>query len=432
MLNALQWLPFMVLSVFIGVAVDRHRRRPLLIVADGGRAAVIGAIVLLAVTGQLSLGLLWGLVFLFGTGTILFELTLPAYVPGLVGTERLMRANTRLQAATTAAQLGGPAFAGLLIQALTAPVAPGLNGVSLFVSVATLSAIRTREALVPAASAIPHPWDELLQGFRVTWRDPYLRSLVPVSACYNLFNEWLLTVYLVYAVRQLHLSPALLGLTLAGGTVGEFLGALVADMAVSRFGLGATFLGAVIVECLAAPMVPITPSGKLLTLPLLVVAFGLMDFGAVLSGVVALSVRQTVTPPRLLGRMTASYRMSSHGVIPVGAAMGGWVGQLLGLRKDMAVVGQDPGLSGHCRMPQSSRPAGLPPLRPMFCVPVAKSYKIHYLTFGAELYRCPGTMFASNGLIVRVGDLRDESGKKPLMKYRVPQSINRSRIRAHT
>ena len=127
MLNALQWLPFMVLSVFVGVAVDRHRRRPLLIVADGGRAAVIGAIVLLAVTGHLSLPLLWGLVFLFGSGTVLFELTLPAYVPGIVGTERLMRANTRLQATTTGAQLGGPAFAGVLIQALTAPVALGVG-----------------------------------------------------------------------------------------------------------------------------------------------------------------------------------------------------------------------------------------------------------------------------------------------------------------
>lgn len=334
-LNALQWLPFLVLSLFVGMAVDRHRRRPFLIVADGGRAVVLGSIVVLAVTGHLSLPILWGLVFLFGVGTVVFELAFQAYVPGLVGTDGLMRANTLLQATTTGAQLGGPAVAGALVQIVTAPMTLGLTGISLLVSVVTLSAIHTEES-TPAV-AVERPWKQLLQGTQLIWTNPYLRSLVPVSACYNLFNEWMLTVYLVYAVRHLHLSPVLLGLTLAGGTVGAFLGALLADRAVRRFGLGATFLGVVILECLAAPLVPLTPLGTVWTVPLLVTAFGLMDFGATLSGVVALSVRQTVTPAPLLGRMTAGYRMISYGTIPLGAAAGGWMSQALGLHTGLFI-----------------------------------------------------------------------------------------------
>ena len=328
-LNALQWLPFLVLSLFVGMTVDRHRRRPLLIVADGGRALVLGSIVVLAVSGRLSLPILWGLVFLFGSGAVFFELASQAYVPSLVGTDGLMRANARLQATTTGAQLGGPAVAGALVQIVTAPVALGLTGLSFLVSVVTLSAIRTAES-TPAV-ALERPWKQLLEGTQLIWTNPYLRSLVPVSACYNLLNEWMLTVYLVYAVRHLHLSPVLLGLTLAGGTVGAFLGALLADRAVRRFGLGATFLSVVILECVATPLVPLTPSGTVWTVPILVTAFGLMDFGATLSGVVALSVRQTVTPAPLLGRMTAGYRMISYGTIPLGAAAGGWVSQALGL-----------------------------------------------------------------------------------------------------
>lgn len=328
-LNALQWLPFLVFSLLVGIAVDRHRRRPLLIVADAGRAVALGTIMVLAVSGRLALTVLWGLAFLFGVGTVVFELAFQAYVPGLVGTDRLLRANTRLQATTTGAQLGGPVVAGALVQILTAPVTLGLTAGSLLVSIVTLGAIHTDES-IPSV-AVDRPKKQLLQGIQLIATNPYLRSLVPVSACYNLFNEWILTVYLVYAVRQLHLSPVVLGLTLAGGTVGAFVGALLAERAVGRFGLGATFLGVVILECLAAPVVPLTPVGSVWTVPLLVTAFGGMDFGATLSGVVALSVRQSVTPSPLLGRMTGGYRMISYGTIPLGAAVGGCVSQALGL-----------------------------------------------------------------------------------------------------
>ncbi len=168
-----------------------------------------------------------GLVFLFGVGTAVLELAFQAYVPELVGTDGLMRANARLQATTTGAQLGGPALAGALVQIVTAPMTLGLTGVSLLVSVVTLSALHTEES-TPAV-AVERPRTQLLQGAQLIWTNPYLRSLVPVSACYKLFNEWMLTVYLVYAARHLHLSPVLLGVTLVGGTVGAFFGAMLAD-----------------------------------------------------------------------------------------------------------------------------------------------------------------------------------------------------------
>lgn len=334
-LNALQWLPFLLLSLIVGVAVDRRRRRPLMILADGARALILASIVMLAETHRLSLLVLSPLVFLFGCGAVVFELAYYAYVPGLVGMQELMGTNSRLQATATGAQIGGPAIAGILVQILTAPLALMLNALSFLLSVLTVAAIRTPEEKPDAAST--RPLVDLREGLQLVFSNRLLRSLMAVSASYNVFNEWILTLYLVYAVRDLHLSPAFIGLTLSGATMGAFLGAMLAQTVSKRFGLGVSFLGAVIIECLSALIVPLTPPGTPMTIPLLILAFGLMDFGASLSGVVALSVRQTITPSHLLGRMTASYRTVSYGTIPLGAAFGGWVGQWLGLRLGLAI-----------------------------------------------------------------------------------------------
>lgn len=334
-LNALQWLPFLLLSLFVGVIVDHRRRRPLLILADAVRAIVLGGIVVLAESHRLSLSTLWPLVFLFGCGAVVFDLAYFAYVPGLVGLPSLLGSNSRLQATTTGAQIGGPAIAGILIQMLSAPMALLLNALSFLVSVGTVATMRTPEP-VPKVS-LTRPWTELRQGLRLVFGNRLLRSLVAVSTSYNVFNEWVLTLYLVYAVHTLHLSPALIGLSLSGATIGAFLGAMVAQTAVKQYGLGLSFLAAVAIECVAALIVPIAPPDTPMTVPLLVGAFGLMDFGASLSGVIAVSVRQTVTPNHLLGRMTASYRTISYGVIPLGAAMGGWIGQWVGLRLGLLI-----------------------------------------------------------------------------------------------
>ncbi len=329
MLNALQWAPFLVLSLVVGIVLDRRRRRPLLILGNLMRAGALGAIVYLAYTGHLTVAWLLALVFVLGCGAVVFELALPAYVPGLVGTGDLMAVNQRLQSAATGAQLGGPMASGLLVQVLTAPLTLGLTALGFVGSAWAFGTIRQAE--VAPSLAATRPWRELREGVRFTWSHPYLRSLIPVSASYNLFNEWLLTVYVVYAVRDLHLSPFLIGVTLAAGTGGAFLGARASGAMSQRFGLGTSFVVVVIAECGAALMVPFAPRQSPWELPLLLGAFALMDFGATLSGVIAMAVRQTVTPNALLGRMTAFYRMVSYGTIPIGAAAGGGVAEWLGL-----------------------------------------------------------------------------------------------------
>ena len=142
-------------------------------------------------------------------------------------------------------------------------------------------------------------------------------------------------MYVLYAVHSLHLSPAEIGLSFSGSAVGAFVGAAICKPAIERFGLGASFVAAVAIECLAALIIPLSPSSHAVALPLLIVAFGLMDFGATLSSVAALSVRQSLTPNDRLGRMTASYRVVAYGCVPLGAALGGLSGQWLGLRSGL-------------------------------------------------------------------------------------------------
>ncbi len=333
-LNSMQWLPFLLLSLYVGVLVDRLRRRPLMILADAVRAVILGAIVTLASRGWLNLPILWGLVLLFGSATVVFELAYNAYLPGLVDPSDLLWANSRLQATSAGAQLGGPALGGVIVQLLTAPMALLGNALSFIVSVATLGAIGLPEP-VPAAEATPHPLADVWEGLQFTYANRYLRSLIAVSASYNLFNEWILTLYVLYAVHSLHLSPAEIGLSFSGSAVGAFVGAAICKPAIERFGLGASFVAAVAIECLAALIIPLSPSSHAVALPLLIVAFGLMDFGATLSSVAALSVRQSLTPNDRLGRMTASYRVVAYGCIPLGAALGGLSGQWLGLRSGL-------------------------------------------------------------------------------------------------
>ena len=330
-LNSVQWLPFLLLSLYVGVLVDRRRRRPLMIAADAARALILGVIVALAWRGWLTLPVLLGLVLLFGCATVVFELAYNAYLPGLVDPGDLLWANSRLQATSAGAQLGGPALGGVIVQLFTAPTALLCNALSFVVSVTTLGAIRLSEP-APVVEATPHLLANVWDGLRFTYANPYLRSLIAVSASYNLFNEWILTLYVLYAVHSLHLSPAEIGLSFSGSAVGAFVGAAICKPAIERFGLGASFVAAVTVECLAALIIPLSPSSHAVALPLLVVAFGLMDFGATLSSVAALSVRQSVTPNDRLGRMTASYRVVAYGCMPFGAALGGLSGQLLGLR----------------------------------------------------------------------------------------------------
>ena len=275
---------------------------------------------------------------LAGTLAVVFEIADQSYLPSLVEREHLLEGNSKLGASESVAEIAGPALAGGLIQLLTAPIAIAFDALSFVVSALSVSLIRRPEPAVvrpPAAAAGVR--GEIGEGLRLVLGDPILRPLAAATATRTFFGNFYGALYAVYAVRTLGMSPALLGLLISLGGVGSLPGALFAGATARRFGLGPTLTGSLLFSGLLSFLTPLAPGPTaagpaplavlFLALPQL---FG--DWAMVIFLINAISLRQAVTPDHLLGRMNASVRTLVGGLSPLGALIGGVLGQVLGPR----------------------------------------------------------------------------------------------------
>jgi MFS family permease len=324
LLGTAEWLPFLLFALPAGVWGDRRTRRPVLIAADLGRGMLLTAVVVAAVTAGLTFPLLLALTFAFGTCTVLFEVFYYSYVPSLVSADGLLGANSRLQASESVAQIGGPGVGGLLVQAVTAPVALLADAVSFLVSGLALAGIRTRER-APAASGA-RALSQLREGLAFSIRNRLVLTLLGTAAICNFFLQWIMVLFTLFCVRDLRLGAGMIGLILAIGAVGGLAGSAVTTPLTRRFGLGPVTLWTVAGECAALMLLP---AG---TVALMVAGWFGCGFSAAISRVVSISIRQSVTPGPLLGRVNATHRFVSYGVIALGTVLGGLAGEVLGLR----------------------------------------------------------------------------------------------------
>jgi MFS family permease len=331
-LNAARYAPFIAVTIFAGVWVDRLRRRPILIQANLGRALVIGLIPLGAYLGFLRIEYLYVVAFLVGVLTVFFDLAYQAYLPSLIAREQLMEGNSKLQASASAAEVGGPGLGGVLVSLLTAPYALLVDAISYLVSVATLSSIKRREPEPEKDPDQPPTFAAIRDGFAFTLENRYLRPIAGEAATFNLFEQAILTVFVIYAVRELDLSAGLLGAIISAGAGGALLGSIIAAYPVSRVGLGPTIVGSMVLACTAPLLMPIAEGPRLVLVPLLMFAFFIYGIGLGISSVHAVTLRQSITPDRLFGRMNASYRFFTYGAIPLGALLGGFLAETIGLR----------------------------------------------------------------------------------------------------
>ena len=336
-LGLLSYLPFLVVTLPAGVWVDRHRRRPLLLIANIGRGMALVAIPVSAWLGVLTLPLLYGVALVVGILTVIFEVAYLAYVPHLVSRDRLTDANARLQATSSATDVAGPGIAGLLIAAVGAPVAILIDSASYLASAVLLLGIRRPE---PEPGGAGRPVDivgDIRAGLRLTFTHPILRAFALEATTNNLAWQVVEVVLLIYATKVLGLDALAIGAFFTLGAVGSVLGALAAGPIARRLGVGRTITGAMVLCGAGTLLVPLAAPPPLLGAAILAVALFLGGFGTTVSNVHVVTVRQTITPDDLLGRMNASYRTLTYGAIPVGALIGGLLGETLGLQATMAV-----------------------------------------------------------------------------------------------
>jgi predicted MFS family arabinose efflux permease len=317
LLVAMQALPFLLLSFPAGVLADRMPRRTLMTAAEILRAVALLTLPVLAMFGMLSVPILAALGFVAATGTVVFSVAAPALVPSLVPREMLARANGTLELARSLAFAAGPALAGALVgwasASQTFMLAAALS------VLAALFLIQVPEAPRPSLPE-RHFWRDLKEGAAFAWMHPLLRPILLTAVAWNL--AWF--VLQPYAAHVLGLTASGIGTSLAAYGIGMVAGALAAPRLIARLAFGAAIVVGPLVSVAAALTMVATlwmPTGILAGL-----SFFLFGAGPILWTISQTTLRQTVTPGALLGRVSALVMTATAGVRPVGAAIGAAVG----------------------------------------------------------------------------------------------------------
>ena len=325
-LAAAQTLPFLLLSIPAGLLADRVSKRRLMCVAELLRVLAFVGLLLAAWLGLLSLPVLAVLGFIGATGTVGFSVAAPALVPRLVPPQALAAANGRLELARSAAFAAGPALAGALVAWAGATPAFVLAAV---LSAAALALLLSLPETAPMAlAARRHPLVELKEGAAFVWQHTLLRPVLLTAVAWNIAWFVLQAAYVPYAVRSLHLSAAEVGFTLATYGVGMVIGALAAPHVLRTLRFGHAIVLGPVVSVVAAAVMAGTlwwphRAGAALS-------FFLFGAGPIIWTISSTTLRQTVTPSAMLGRVTAIFLAVNMGARPLGAALGGWVGDRFG------------------------------------------------------------------------------------------------------
>jgi len=317
-------------SLWAGVIVDRVRRRPVMIAADLGRALLLTAIPVLATMHVLSIKHLIAIAAVTGVLTVLFDVAYQSYLPSLVGANELFEGNRLLSISGATAEILGPSLTGVLVQLITAPLAILLDALSFLVSGISVWLIGTSE---PPAHPAPHEnlREEMLGGMKTILAHPLLRALFFRSITAFLSMGIGFSFYIFYAIRNLGLKPAALGVAIALGGAGSLAGGTLAARIAKRVSLKSSFLAsAVVIGCfqLLVPLASYSPRFGLLCI-CLQQFFG--DFAWTIYYVNETTLRQSVAPAHLLGRVNAAIQFASRGMLPIGALAGGFLGGAIGI-----------------------------------------------------------------------------------------------------
>ena len=335
LIRTAEMVPWLVLSLPVGVWIDGVRRRPVMIVADVGRATLIASVPVAFWLGRLTLAQLYVVVIAHGCLTVLFDLSFLSFIPGFVSRERLAEANSKLLGAQSASDVAGPTLGGALVGAVGAAVAVAADAASFAFSGALVAAIRSREP--EPRPNVSRRWDELRGGVRFVFTQPFLRTLTVWFSSWNLFSSAFFAVLLVYYVRVLRLDAAAIGLVFSLSGLGPVAGAFVNAKVVDRLGLGPVIAYASPISdvCwLAFPLAPVAHA-----LPFLIVFGFVGGFLGFLVNVNQLTLRQSITPEHMLGRMNSVVRFMYFATLPAGAALGGALASPLGLRRTLLATG---------------------------------------------------------------------------------------------
>ena len=354
-LGTLEFLPFLLFTLPAGVWVDRLPRRLILVGGDLGRAAMLATIPIAYLLGVLTIWQLYVIAFVNGTLTVFFDIADQSYLPTVLERDQLVDGNARLAASASTAQVVGQPLGGGVVGLFGGPFAVVLDAISYVVSAVLIFTIRRRErasrpgpatatgvteevadtgpagaavaaevaaaAHEPATDERPGLRREIADGLRFVLGNRYLRSIAATTGSANLFSNISLGIFPVFVYVTLGLTPETVGLI--GGTfgAGALVGALIGSRIASTFGVGHAIVGAAAVFSPASLLVPLASHDTAL---LLIGAAGFIgSCASTVYNINQVSLRQSITPEPMLGRMNATMRFIVWGTIPIGSIIGG-------------------------------------------------------------------------------------------------------------
>ncbi|MGH2587340.1 MAG: MFS transporter [Dehalococcoidia bacterium] len=337
LLGATGTLPFLLIGLFAGVWVDRLRRRPVLIAADLGRAVLLGSIPLAAALDQLTMAQLYAVSLLTGFLTVFFDVAYQAFLPSLVERRQLVEGNGKLEMSNSTARVAGPGLAGALTQLLSAPAAVLWDAISFLLSALFIGSIRGPEPAPNRKAERSGIWAEVREGLRLVLRDPLLRPLAISTAAGNLCTGVVTALFVLFLVETLHLAPAVIGLISAVGSVGALVSAMLVAPVTQRLGIGRALVTGKLLLAAGALLMPVAAGPAVVAAAVLTASRLVGTAGQVLSNVNQVSLRQATAPARLQGRVNATNRFLVWGTMPIGALLGGLLGEAIGVRPTLAV-----------------------------------------------------------------------------------------------
>ena len=338
LLTALGALPALALGLVAGARVDRRPRRPVLIAADLGRAALLALVPILAALERLRMAHLYVLALPLSTLELFFDVAYRAFLPTLVGREQLVEGNSKLQMSRSAAEIAAPGLAGGLVELITAPSAILLDALSFLVSGLFLGWIKGQEAAPRAAEQRESLGREIKEGLSLVVGNRTLRAIAGCEGTLSLFNSALETVFILYVTRGLGIEAGALGLIFSAGSVGFLVGALASGRASQRLGLGWAIIGGVLLAAVSDLLVPLAGGATIVVAVILIASQFCFGLGLTMYNIGQVSLRQAVTPDALQGRMNGTMYVIGMGSVPLGGLLGGALGEMIGLRGTLVVA----------------------------------------------------------------------------------------------
>ncbi|HVZ01201.1 MAG TPA: MFS transporter [Dongiaceae bacterium] len=320
-------LPALLFGLFAGVFADRHRRRPLMIAADLIRFVALGSVPVAAWLGMLTTAQLVIVVIAVAALSLLFNAADTAFLPSLVGRDRLVRANAARESIDSTAEVIGPPIGGVLVQVVTAPLTLLIDALSYLASAGLLLRIRPVETPSPAPAASRRVLREIAEGLGVLWHQPILRPLLFARAIRTFFGGMFGPFYVLYVIQHLGVTPAVMGLIIACGGIASLAGAAMVPWLNARLPVGPGLIGAFAVKTVGLAMLPLAGVLPAWTLALLVLQQVLQDAVTGYFAVNERSLRQTLTPNHQLGRVAATIAVVNDGPVPLGALIAGLLTQ---------------------------------------------------------------------------------------------------------